>query len=64
MNKDNKIIWLALCRDLNLAFYLCWNMHVRKQSAAMLAAKKPAGVAPEMNLRESRQVWIRLPEWL
>ena len=28
------------------------NMHVGKQSAAMLAAKRSAGVAPEVNLRE------------
>ena len=32
--------------------YLCWNMHVGKQSAAMLAAKRSAGVAPDVNLRE------------
>ena len=40
-----------VCR-LNLASYLCWNMHVGKQPAAMLAIKRSAGVAPEVYLRD------------
>ena len=37
---------------LNPASYLCWNMHVGKWLAAMLAIKRSAGVTPEVNLRE------------
>ena len=46
--------WLACLTDmwevsrLNPASYLCWNMHVVKR----LAAKRLAGVTPEVNLRE------------
>ena len=50
--------WLACLTDmwevsqLNPVSYLCLNMHVVKRSAAMLAAKRLAGVTPEVNLTE------------
>ena len=36
----------------NLASYLCWNKHVGKQTATMLAIKKLAGVTLDVNLKE------------
>ena len=36
----------------NPVSYLCWNTHVGKQLAAMLATKSSAGVTPEVNLKE------------
>ena len=50
--------WLACLTDMwevswsNPASYLCWNMHVGKQLAAMLAIKRLAGVTPDVNLKE------------
>ena len=41
-----------------LASYLCWNMHVGNQLAAMLATERSAGVA-EVNLKE--RIWCMPP---
>ena len=39
-----------LAKTESPASYLCWKTHVGKQLAAMLAVKRSAGVAPEVNL--------------
>ena len=50
--------WLAYLTAIqevsqsNPASYLCWNMHVRKWPAAMLAIKRLVGAASEVNLRK------------
>ena len=51
-----KTEWLACLivmwevSQLNPASYLCWNIHVGKQLAAMQATKRSTGVIPEANL--------------
>ena len=50
-----KDLCLSAIREIfrwNPASYLCWNMHMGKWLAAMLATKRSAGVTPEVNLRE------------
>ena len=45
-------MFTEISRSNPLSLPLLNSMHVGKQSAAMLAAKRSAGVAPDVNLRE------------
>ena len=44
--------WLPIQSRLSSASHLCWNMHVGKQPTAMMAVKRLASVAPEVDVRK------------